>query len=261
VSSAYGVEQFVPAYQALQRAKIDFVIVGGQACAFWAVIHGLDKDFSHYTTKDFDACARSTQDVTAVANVLKVVPVIPRKASASPDLGSMELPVSSGAPIVIHFLRHCYGVSAAEIFATQQPYYWEKYDLKLSLMHPVLCLQDKAASLCGLHQTGRQDLKHLRMAMRFSCGFITELVTSRMTGPEAEKDALRICQRVLRVASSRAGIQCALKHRIAIEEALPVEALKECKSAKVSRFVSGELPRAIEVLEKARKAAESRSYL
>jgi hypothetical protein len=258
---AYGVDQFVPAYQALKRSKIDFVVVGGQACALWATMYDSDKDFSHYTTKDFDACTRSKDDVSTVAKLLKVTPLISPKAAPSPEFGSMQLNTSSGAPIVIQFLRHCYGVSAKEIFATKQSYIWDKHDLQLSVMHPVLCLEDKMASLCGLDQKGRQDLKHLKMAVRFSSGFIEDLVTNRIEEPQAEKDTLGICQRILKAASSKIGLQCALKHRIAVEEAIPMDAIKRSKSLKLLKFLSTQLPRELMALGKVRKTAGSKSYL
>jgi hypothetical protein len=161
----YDVDRFVPIYRALANSGISFVIIGGQACALWAKQYDGDnkklRQFYPYTTLDLDLCAAKRDDVLKAGKALHVEPVFPRKNMASPELGVLEYTLEGGK-VFIQLLRGGFSVPGQEILDRRQVYAWKEHDLRLEVMHPILCLQEKAAAVCRRDQRRRQDLKHFK---------------------------------------------------------------------------------------------------
>ena len=132
--------------------------------------------------------------VRVAGNALHVTPLFPRKNSASPELGILKYHLQDGN-VFIQMLRGGFDVSGEEIISRKQTYLWKEYDLTLEVMHPVLCLQEKVAAVCRREQRGRQDQKHLLMALQFVPSFIAERI--------ADSDPLEVlgmAQRVIKIA-------------------------------------------------------------
>jgi hypothetical protein len=253
--SRLPVDKFVPIYQALQASKVSFVIIGGQACALWARLYDEANpdllEFQPYVTRDVDLCASTKQDVYAAGNALRVEPKFFQKGSASPELGILTYQLED-AEVNVQILRGGYQISGEEIIKRKQVYRWKEHGLVLEVMHPVLCLHEKAAAVCGIEQRGRQDLKHLSMSLQFVRSFISERIQDSLAA-----DVLQMCQRVLDVSEGRHGMKCYTKRRIKLESAIPIEALRTSESPKLVNFANQEFPRRCEKLERRRtKAAQ-----
>jgi hypothetical protein len=236
----------------LQTCGISFVIIGGQACALWATLYDETnielRKFHPYMTRDLDLCASTKQDVQAAGNALQIVPAFARKRDASPELGILTYHLDD-RDVQIQILRGGFEISGEEIIKRKQAYRWKEHDLLLEVMHPVLCLHEKAAAVCKREQRGRQDLKHLLMALQFVHSFITERI-----GDSNPAEVLQICQRVLEVSEGRHGMKCYTKRRINLESAIPTEALRASGKPKLVNFVNQEFPRRCQTLEQKRVA-------
>ncbi len=216
----FETEHFLPIYRALNEASVPFVIIGGQACALWSLRYQDRspklKQFFPYATRDLDFCATSKKDVTATAEALEVDPQFPRKRDASQEIALLRYELSDGA-VIVQFLRGSYQLSAEKIIQRKQEFRWDKHGLVLSVMHPIHCLEDKLGLACRMDQSGRQDLRHLKMALYFVPLFITDALLNG--GTDA---SLGMCQHILKLAkSSRLGLQCYRKHGVRIERAIP----------------------------------------
>jgi hypothetical protein len=248
----FETEHFLPIYRALNKVNAAFVIIGGQACALWALRYQDRspklKHFFPYATRDLDFCATSRKDVTATAEALEVEPRFPRKHDASQEIGLLKYELSNGA-VIVQFLRGSYQLSAEEIIRRKREFHWDKHGLVLWVMHPIHCLEDKLGLVCRMDQSERQDLRHLKMALYFVPLFITDALLDG--GTDAVLD---MCQHILKLAkSSRLGLQCYRKHGVRIERAIPGHVLAENATGKLEKFVMKQLPRELMTLEKLRE--------
>ena len=249
----HPVDRFVPIYRALQESGVSFVIIGGQACCLWARQYDDTnlrlRDFYPYVTRDLDLCATTKDDVSAAGNALHVTPLYPPKRTASPELGILKYYLSDGK-VFIQILCGGFDVSAEEIIKRKQTYRWREYDLLLEVMHPVICLQEKVAAVCRREQRGRQDRKHLLMALQFVPSFIIERIED-----SEPAEVLKMCQRILEISEGRHGIRCFVEKRLRLEGAIPMEALAQSRKRKLVNFVKEEFPRRSQRLERLREAA------
>jgi len=253
VTDQLAVDRFVPIYRALGTAGTHFVIIGGQACALWAKQYDEGNPsfdaFRPYVTKDLDLCATGKNSVAVAAKALDLPPHYAPKGSASPEMGVLRYLID-GRPVPIQILWKGYHVTAKEIIEREQRYLWKDYGLELAVMHPIHCLEDKAAALCGLNQTGRQDRKHLRMALRFVPLFITERLTD-----SAPRQILGMCQRLMQIAEGEIGLKCYLNHRLCVEKAIPVKELRASGVGSLQNFVAKEYKRRLTNLRELRKGS------
>jgi hypothetical protein len=254
----HPLDRFIPIYHALQDSGVSFVIIGGQACCLWARQYdetnpGL-RDFYPYVTRDLDLCATTKDDVSAAGSALQVTPLFSPKGIASPELGVLEYHLSDGK-VFIQILRGGFDVSAKEIIERKQAYRWKEHGLLLEVMHPVLCLQEKIAAVCRREQRGRQDLKHLLMALQFVPSFITERVED-----SDPTEVLQVCQRILKISEGRHGMTCYAKRGLQLEGAIPIDSLAQSRKRKLVNFTKEEFPRKVEALELRRqKSARQRN--
>jgi hypothetical protein len=250
-SSRFEAHHFVPIYRALQQAGVDFIIIGGQACNLWALMYEKQepalKTLRPYTTRDLDIWSGSQKAVSATAEILHVKPKLNEPDSSAPDMGHFIYRSPKGK-LFVQFLTGVYGVKTALVIRSRQNYTWTKYRLDLSVMHPLLTLEAKLDSLYGLDQSGRQDLKHLKMSLLYVPEFILEKAR------EGEiKATLRMCQHLLKLAGGQIGLKLHREKGIAINQTIPAAKLAEVRDPKIERFLNIQLPRAIDVLAKTRR--------
>jgi hypothetical protein len=212
------------------------------------------RNFYPYVTRDLDLCAATKHDVSVAGNALHVTPLFPAKNSASPELGILRYRLEDGN-VFIQILRGGFDVSGEEIVKRKQIYRWKEYDLSLEVMHPVLCLQEKVAGVCRREQRGRQDIRHLLMALQFVPSFIAERVTD-----SDSSEVLKMSQRVIDIAEGRHGMMCYMKRRLRMEDAIPTEALAKSQSRKLINFANQEYPRRLKALELRREREVQKAY-
>jgi hypothetical protein len=235
-SNRFEARHFVPIYIALQRAKVDFVIIGGQACNLWALMYEKRepalKTLRPYTTRDLDVWSRSQRDVTTTAEILHVTPELNDPGSPAPDMGHFTYRSPKGK-LFVQFLTAVFGVKTELVIRTKQNYTWKKYNLELSVIHPLVTLEAKLKSFYGLDQTARQDLKHLKMAMLYTPEFIIDRTLENET-----RAVLEMCQHLLKLARTRVGLRLNTEKGLAIEEAIPTSLCEQLFSRRSFFFLS-----------------------
>jgi len=246
--SSFEARHFLPIYAALNRAHIDYLIVGGQACNLWALMYEDRvpdlKSLRPYTTKDLDVWSRYQTDVVTTAELLHVAPTLADPGSAAPDMGHFTYRSEQGN-LFVQFLTGVYGVQTDLVIRSKQNYFLKGDNLHLAVMHPLLALESKLKCLYGLDQTGRQDLKHLKMGILYTPSFIVD----RAKEGEA-RDALRMCQHLLKLAGERPGIRLFHEKGISLETVIPVTELSDLP--KFSTFLKEEMPRVQESIKQQR---------
>ena len=226
----------MPLLKALQKERISCVIIGGCACALWAMRYETKKiaAFRPYMTKDLDLVAESKQAVVRTASALRVKAKLARKRAASNDLGILEYE-AGGQKIFVQFLNASRAIRGHRILEVKQPYRWDKHDLTLEVMHPLHCLEDKIASLVAEpEQIDRQDKKHLKMALLFVPEFIMERAS------ENERDALKMCQHIMDLAFSQNGLCCYRDHGIKIKPAIRSDRIATRDFKRLQNFLDKE---------------------
>ena len=202
-SSEHEVEYYVPLYKKLLAAGIDFVIIGGQACNIWALLHEAQepslRQYEPYTSSDIDLYSRSQSDISKAADLLKVESILADPGSAAPVMGYLVIEAEE-APILIQFLTGSAGIPRADkIFESRQTIELSN-GLQLQVMHPIHALQSKLA-LAGNRDKIQQDLKHLRMALLFVRAFIFQTASS------SERSAITLCKRVVAQGKTMDGCE------------------------------------------------------
>lgn len=147
-SVEHEVGYYIPIYQKLLAAGIDFVIIGGQACNIWALLfEDEEPDLTQhvpFTSSDVDLYSRNQSDISKAAKLLKVEPILADPGSSSPVMGYL-LVQADEAPILIQFLTGSKGIPKAEkIFEARQTIELRN-NLQLQVMHPIHALQSKMA--------------------------------------------------------------------------------------------------------------------
>jgi len=164
----FAVEELASVFRRLQTAGWDAVLVGGQAVNVWACRYEQDLAAWHelrpFTSRDLDyhgglAEARLAMRVLGARGTLNT------GSDPSPNAGVLKVSLPDGRELLVDILTGVFGLSAAEVERTAVN--WSGTELlaglDLRVIHPLLLLEGKAASLRGLPQSDRQDAKHLRM--------------------------------------------------------------------------------------------------
>ena len=92
--------------------------------------------------------------------------------------------------------------------------------LKIKVLNPILCVAGKLKSYIGLPQFGRQDKKHLQIAILIAREYIKEICLAK----EA-RAGLRFIERTVKIAKSEAGLKVWQEDKIDISRSIHTEAL------------------------------------
>jgi hypothetical protein len=245
---------YLPIYQALHQKQIDFVVIGGQACNIWAVLY-LDsepalKEYEPFTSMDLDIYSGSQNDVVVLAKALGQQAILNESGSPAPVLGFVFFKSSVG-DLPISFISGAYGIKdARKIFESRQTLGLGESQTPVHVMHPLLTMQGKVALAVNQPRQSPNDLRHLKMSLHYTRGFILELVKMNR-----DRDALKVCKRVLFLASSRLGRAVYNKFQIRLEDALPSSDQIMNRAPKLEEFIRREVPKKLNQINARRKAS------
>ena len=228
---AWTCSDLTDVFRRLVEAGVDFVVVGGQAVNLWSQHYHVEgteseamwRELEPFTSHDLDCLGGST-DAAQAASALGAEAVFydPFSRVPAPNSGTLTVPVGE-RELLIHFLHSIYGANRDEVRRTAQSF--PVAEKKLLVMHPLICLESKVDCLLGLDQHGRQDLKHVRLGCLITHAFLT----ARMPSASA-RDILDAAERIMRLATSEAGLRVRLRHGVECESALPLSAIEAASS-------------------------------
>src|SRR5262249_43819936 len=141
---------------------VEFVVVGGQAVNLWSRHYSQKSDlpaaewqqFEPFSSHDLD-CLGDSMDARDAGEAFGVEVQFSSRFGriVVPNSGTFEIPLPQG-DLLVHFLHTPYGAAPDEVRRTARmlPIGHQK---PLPVMHPLVCLETKAACVYGLNQRGR----------------------------------------------------------------------------------------------------------
>jgi len=232
-------EDILPILRLLSEANC--VIIGGQAVNIWSSILG-DKRVSPwkehfpFTSMDGDALANRKQmeefTVSLAREGYDVKMVVPPEGEkGNINTGFVEADSPKFA-VGVNLINKAVGLKSEEIVATAQTATF--CDTKVLLLHPLLCVEGKAAALTELEQNKpgerRRDKKHLQLAVANMRVFLQGLLQSDSKG------ALLLANRLVGCATSRLGKTVKNDHAIDLLDAIPWGAFQSSEDTKLKEL-------------------------
>lgn len=228
----------------LQEAGLDAVIVGGQAVNLWAIEYSqqspLMQKLQPFASEDLDFYGGKLEAVIC-HDALGGDINLNKDFDPSPNAGVVLVKRDDGN-LRIDILASVYGLNDAEITGTARTFKGKgKLDgLNLKVLHPVLCLEGKLRCLRGLPQSGRQDLKHVKMSMLAVHCLLQELCHQSDPRP-----ALKMIERVLSGGLREDGLQAWSRHQLFLEGCLPYDIIRASQNEKLQKFAQVRLPQVL----------------
>lgn len=220
--------QFAPAdlvgvFSTLQAAGWEAILVGGQAVNLWARRYERDdsawRELQPYTSRDLDYHG-GLADARLAMKVLRAEGRLNTALEPGPNAAVLTVSLGPDLEIVIDILTGVYGVSAAEVDRTaiELSGTGKLAGLEFRVIHPLLLLEAKLASLRGLPQEGRQDSRHVRILTLVLREWLREQLDDR-------RAVLRAVERLAACAASPDGL-AAFAAGMDILEAIPWEQMR-----------------------------------
>ncbi|PSB01402.1 hypothetical protein [Merismopedia glauca] len=232
----------------LQAANLDAVVVGGQAVNLWAVF------YSQRCPQLLDLLPFASEDLDFYGGKVEAIicrDALQGKANLNTDF---EATPNSGVVLVnrqdrvlrIDFLANVYGLNDSEITGTAVMFSGtdKLAGINIKVLNPVLCLEGKLKCLLRLPQGGRQDLKHVKMSVL--C--VKELLKDVCVAQES-RAGLKLVERVLSNTLREDALSAWYCHQVAVESAIPIDAIAELADEKWVRFTETRLPQIQEQIE------------
>jgi len=216
-------EQLRPLLEALCSTQA--VVVGGQAINLWSQTYAKDEEpwnsLRPFTSRDLDVLG-STNDLHRCARRLQARVLYPEPGQSTINTGKLLARIE-GREVEADFLSEVKGLNNQEVRQTAKTISWR--GLSLRILHPLLCVESKTASLMRLPQDveGRQDKKHLVLALANAREFLAEQTANTSSHP----NLVRWAERLRSLASDQVGLEAALLHGIDYRTAIPAGQWRE----------------------------------
>ncbi len=219
----FSPDELAAVFRRLHDEGWDAILVGGQAVNVWACHYEKDqpawRELRPYTSLDLDyhgglAEARLAMRILAAQGKLNT------SSDPGPNAGVLQVPLADGRELVVDILTGVFGVSAAEVERTAVTLSGTGAlsSLSLRVIHPLLLLEGKVASLRGLPQTRRQDAKHLKILILV----VHEWLREQLGDPRA---VFRAVERLATCAASPDGLH-AFVQGIDLMQAVPFDHMR-----------------------------------
>lgn len=221
--AGFTVDDLASVFRTLQADGWAAVLIGGQAVNLWADRYQQDScewdELRPYTSRDLDYHGGLAEARLAM-RVLHARGRLNTGSDPGPNAGVLQVALPDGRELLVDILTGVYGVSAAEIERTAVS--WSGVgllsDLTLRVIHPLLLIEAKTASLRGLPQAGRQDAKHLRMLILI----VRQWLREQLAHP---RSTFRAVERLVTCAASPAGLH-AFTQGIDLMQSLPLDDMR-----------------------------------
>lgn len=163
-------------FAAYLRTPTPVLLVGGQAVNLWALYFGdATAGLAPFVSADADVLGNK-ETLRALGHVAKIRPQFFPLKPPSNEVGVITVPGPDGNDLLIEVLRSVHGVSETEL--RNPAYLFELGESKTQVLvpSPIGLLRAKIANSHDLKQTGRQDLKHVRILARVLPRYLQQLL-------------------------------------------------------------------------------------
>ena len=208
----------------IQQAKIELVLVGGQAINLWATQYAQPtpewEQYRPFASVDLDFYGGRLEAMQC-AEVLGGDVTLAQNFEPTPNAGVVTI-LWQDRPFRIDILASVYGLLDSDVATTALTFMGTGplHGIQLKVLHPVLCLEGKLKCLANLPQVGRQDEKHLRLSILILQAFIMAQLNT-----QHPRMLLNLSEKVVNNLWTEAGLSVWYRHGIQIEHAIPIEAI------------------------------------
>lgn len=238
------------------------VIVGGQAVNIWCEIYGdaLASPWSEnrpFTSRDADGFAATEKHMLDGSRALEeagfeVEIFFPQgTAERRINMGALRVTKKTHS-LEINILREIKAVPAREINSTAVSVPVAAYAVRV--LHPLFCLESKAACLLDLPQEDRTDAKHLVLSIANVRALLTSL------GKKGALAALQIVDQLIRDAHTDLAVDLLRQHGIRLLDAVPWERLADSPAPALAQLAARQAD-ALEKFDSYVRAAEELTAL
>jgi hypothetical protein len=149
----------------------------------------------------------------------------------------------------IDFLATVYGLDTEQIASTALPFNSTKLPgISIKVLNPILCLAGKLKAYTGLPQYGRQDKKHLEIAILVARQFIQEFCVQNKP-----RQGLQLIEKLVKIAKSEAGLKVWQQDDIDILQAVSIDSVDSFAGEQWQKF------RELRLLQLLKEVADKRS--
>jgi hypothetical protein len=214
------------------------VIIGGQAINLWSERYQKEEPpwlaLRPYTSIDVDLLGNQS-DARICAQGTKGELELPDDPAHTPNIAKVRC---RNPAIDIDILHTVNGLSTAE--ALQTAVSLRHGNVQLRVLHPILCIESKTVNLITLDQQveGRQDEKHLLLAIANCREFLTELTRN---DPQLQP-LVHWAERLRTHANSQLGLDVQRKHHIEFLQGVPVDLWLQTPGV-LQPWAQGEVPK------------------
>jgi hypothetical protein len=199
-------------------------VVGGQAVAWWATKYGIrGKGDEPITSGDIDFWG-GREDLEQMARAMHCKPVFPGKHEMTVWVGAIQISVK-GERTLAEFVHVIPGLDIPypEKASVEQEFREQSVHKVIQVLTPVSLVLAKLHALWRFDQKQRNDELHLKVSLKSSHAFISELLAQ-----EEVRLVLRDCERLITAReSSKPFRRLEKQHRFSILEAIPIEKIKQ----------------------------------
>jgi hypothetical protein len=227
-------ENLIPLFKKIEKENLDLILVGGQAINIWAnhYVNRVPKllDYLPFSSADLDFYGGKFEAATC-QEILGGIIKLNQNFDPSPNTGVLIVPTET-EPLRIDFLGSVFGIGDVELSQSAINFKGKNtlLGLNLRILNPILCLEGKLKTTNGLDQKGRQDLKHLKMALLFVKEYIKDTIEQDI------RQGLKLIERIAFNSWSDAGLNLWYHQGVELELAIPTGLDLENSDPKWSKF-------------------------
>lgn len=233
-------------------ADSDAILIGGHAINLWATAYQ-DKipelqDYLPFSSEDLDFIGGKIEAVE-FQKLLGGKLSFPESFSPSPNTAILMTEAGSDS-LRIDFLTGAYGLDSEQVDTSAILFESKKLaGVNIRVINPILCLTGKLKAYTGLPQYGRQDRKHLKIAILIARQYIKEVCLKKQP-----RSGLKLIERLAKTAKSEIGLRVWQQDRIDIIKAIPDETLSSFTDEQWQKFKNIRLPQLrTEIIDKRQK--------
>lgn len=204
--------------QVLASLSSESVLIGGQALAFWVNHYKVQLPSVLTGAISDDADILGTRDdLKAIALKAKGVPEYEPQHSLSALIGHVTIPISEELFVNVDVLYKVVGIKAVQV--RDHASTGELGGVRFRVMHPIDVLISRTENLATLTEKQNDEgIAQLRLAIMVAAQYIRELSEISEVG---QKHAMKVIERIVKLAKSGSGEKCAKQFGIRFIDALP----------------------------------------